>query len=67
MSNYLETTIEKLPQNFGPSVSADVFKGLIKRKSLYHAKWRGDGPPVEKILGKLVYERESFVAWIKSR
>jgi hypothetical protein len=35
--------------------------------TLANWRWRGQGPPFAKIGGRVLYEREALIAWVRDR
>ncbi len=60
--------IEKeLPSLFTRTVASKALGGLIAPRTFANIDCRGEGPNRVKINGKIMYEKSSFMQWLRSR
>jgi hypothetical protein len=65
---FFEAIEQALPTVFSRQVAAKAVGGLISAKSFSNLDARLEGPPVKvRVGGKVGYERESFMQWLKAR
>lgn len=55
---------KSLPSVFGRSAVKDLMPGIIAPGTLANLDSQKAGPPCHKARGKVIYEREAFLAWL---
>lgn len=65
---FFEHINDNLPMIFDRETAAKTLGGILGKKTLANADAAGNGPAVKLKIGKkIVYERASFIEWLKSR
>lgn len=69
VDNGLFAALEKeLPAVFDRETASKIMGGVLSSKTLSNADAKGTGPSVRMKLGKkIVYERASFISWLRAR
>jgi hypothetical protein len=67
MQLILDSLRRELPPTFTRATAAKMTGGLFTAGTLANLDYRGEGPGGSLIGRKMVYERESFVAWLERR
>ena len=55
------------PAHFGFAAVQEIFPRVISPSRLRALMGQGKGPVYRKVGGKIVFERESFLAWLNAR
>lgn len=58
--------LESLPPIFTRTRINELLPGLLTKKTMSNLS-DADGPPYTRVANKIVYERESFVDWLRNR
>ena len=66
-SNFFKKATESLPAFFAAKMLPSLLPGMIAVGTVYNAISHNVGPKHEKINGRIVLERDSFLAWLSSR
>ncbi|WP_294447912.1 hypothetical protein [uncultured Mailhella sp.] len=64
-STLISSLSKSLPAAFGRSAIPQLLPGIIAPGTLANLASQKKGPPCTLARGKVLYERESFLAWLK--
>jgi hypothetical protein len=67
MKTILDSLRRELPPTFTRATAVKMLGGLFTAGTLANLDCRSEGPGGSLIGRKMVYERESFIAWLESR
>ncbi len=68
MDKFLGLIEKSLPIVFERDTAAKILGGILGKKTLANADSAGNGPSVRLKIGKkVVYEKASFMEWLKSK
>jgi len=66
-SNFFANASDRLPAFFAAKMLPSLLPGMIAIGTVYNAISHDCGPKHEKINGRIVLERDSFLEWLSSR
>lgn len=68
IESFFDALKEELPAVFDRNTACQKLGGLLTTKTLANADAAGAGPMIRVKIGKkIVYERDSFIEWLKSK
>lgn len=68
METFFNKLHDDLPTIFDRGTAVKIMGGILSSKTLANADSGGTGPKVKLKIGKkVVYEREAFIEWLKSK
>jgi hypothetical protein len=65
--DFFESARRELPPNFGVTAIPTLLPDVIAPGTIHNAISAGVGPAHKKVNGRVVLERDSFLAWLVDR
>jgi hypothetical protein len=66
-TDFFETARRECPTHFGVTAIPKLFPDIIAPGTVHNAISAGVGPTHQKLNGRIVLERDSFLAWLQDR